>query len=387
MLNFYSTIDERVEKLMKFKKDQKLIFLCSTRDFHAMDWVESYKKISGCEPTIFTESKSGEGLKDLSSNYNSVHNLFLIDFFLFSSQNKFSSIYRNILKILLIPLQVFILKIKINKLKLKKSIFHCHGMYYSLIAALSGINFISTPQGSEILIRYDSFFYKLFADFIFKRSLFITIDSSSMKKKINNNFQSKIYIIQFGVNIDIIESIKQSHKVKRKNAALSPRGMTSLYQIREITYAFNSLKNKLLSLDFCYPFADIDYLESVKKISKNKSFYYGQLERIELYKKFLEYKYVISIPSSDSSPRSVYEAVICGCIVIVQLNKYLLELPKTIRERIVSVDIQNPNWLKKGLTEALLCKPLGQLDYKTKNYLDQKYQMKKILTIINSIDE
>ena len=158
-------------------------------------------------------------------------------------------------------------------------------MYYSLIAALSGINFISTPQGSEILIRYDSFFYKLFADFIFKRSLFITIDSSSMKKKINNNFQSKIYIIQFGVNIDIIESIKQSHKVKRKNAALSPRGMTSLYQIKEITYAFNSLKNKLLSLDFCYPFADIDYLESVKKISKNKSFYYGQLERIELYKK------------------------------------------------------------------------------------------------------
>ena len=368
---------------MKSKKIPSLIFFCSTRDYHAMDWVFSYEKLYDRKPIIFTDSRSGEGLKDLSENYHSVHVLFPISFFLFSSFSKLGSLFRNFLKILLIPTQVIILKLKIKKLKLNKSIFHCHGLYYSLLASLSGTPFICTPQGSEILNRYNFFFYNFFANIILKKSLFITVDSLSMKKKINNLFQNKTYIIQNGIDLNILKKIKRSYHVKRKNAVLSPRGMTPLYQIKEIIYAFNSLRGQLSSLDFCYPFADKNYLIYVKKLSKDKSCFYGRLDRIELYKKYLEYKYVISIPKSDSSPRSVYEAIICGCIVITQFNEYLLALPKIMRERIIVVDIENRSWLKKALLNYKSLKPLRKLDYETKNYLDQKFQMKKILSIVD----
>jgi hypothetical protein len=371
---------------MKFQNKPDLVFLCNTRDFHAMDWVRSFKELCGYEPVIFTETRSGEGLKDLSKDYQLVHNLFIIDFFLFSNQNKFNSTYRNFLKILLIPLQIIIFKIKIKRFKLHKSIFHCHGMYYSLLASLSGVKFISTPQGSEILIRYYSFLYRTVADFIFKKSFFVTVDSISMKKKINKLFKKKVYVIQNGIDIDLIKNIKLSSNPKRKNAAISPRGMTSLYRIKEIIFAFNSLKNNLDSIDFCYPFFDINYLKNIKKINKCNSKYFGQLQRAELIKKYLEYKYVISIPTSDSSPRSVYEAVICGCIVIVQYNDYLLQLPKLIKNRIIAVDIKNPNWLEEALQKAKACIPFNSIDLETKIYIDQKYQMKKILNIVNEFN-
>ena len=371
---------------MKFEIKSDLVFLCNTRDFHAMDWVRSYKELCGYEPVIFTETRSGEGLKDLSKDYQLVHNLFIIDFFLFSNQNKFNSIYRNFLKILLIPFQIIIFKIKIKRFKLHKSIFHCHGMYYSLLATLSGVKFISTPQGSEILIRYHSFFYRIFADFIFKKSIFVTVDSMSMKNKINKLFKKKVHVIQNGIDIDLIEKIKLSGNFKRKNAVLSPRGMNSLYRIKEIIFAFNSFENNLSSLDFCYPFFDMNYLKEVKKITKSKSKYFGQLQRVDLIKKFIKYKYVISIPISDSSPRSVYEAVICGCIVIVQYNNYLLSLPKQIKNRIIAVDIKNPNWLKEALQKAKACIPLNSIDIKTKIYIDQKYQMRKILNMVNEFN-
>lgn len=372
---------------MKFVKKYDLVFLCNTRDFHAMDWVNSYKNFFQCEPVIFTETRSGEGLKDLSEGYSLVHNLFIIDSFLFSNLNKLSSIYRNFLKILLIPLQIIILKIKIKKFKLNNSIFHCHGMYYSLLASLSGVKFISTPQGSEILIRYNSFIYRTIADFIFKKSFFVTVDLISMKKKINKFFKEKVHIIQNGIDIDLIEKIKLSGNFKRKNAVLSPRGMISLYRIKEIIFAFNSFKNNLSSLDFCYPFFDINYLREVKKLTKSKSKFFGQLNRADLIQKLIQYKYVISIPTSDSSPRSVYEAVICGCIVIVQYNEYLLSLPKQVKDRIIAVDINNPNWMEEALQKAKACTPIHSIDLETKIYLDQKYQMKKILNMINEYNE
>ena len=162
--------------------------------------------------------------------------------------------------------------------------------------------------------------------------------------------------------------------------------MTSLYRIKEIIFAFNSLKNNLDSIDFCYPFFDINYLKNIKKINKCNSKYFGQLQRAELIKKYLEYKYVISIPTSDSSPRSVYEAVICGCIVIVQYNDYLLQLPKLIKNRIIAVDIKNPNWLEEALQKAKACIPFNSIDLETKIYIDQKYQMKKILNIVNEFN-
>ena len=84
--------------------------------------------------------------------------MFNIDRWLFRKQSAYGNVWRNCMKLFFFPLQVACLK-KIAK-QYPHAIFHAHTMYYLFIAWLSGIEYIGSPQGDEILIRpYQSKIY------------------------------------------------------------------------------------------------------------------------------------------------------------------------------------------------------------------------------------
>ena len=70
----------------------------------------------------------------------------------------------------------------------------------------------------------------------------------------------------------------------------------------------------------------------------------GKVDKKNMYKILLETILVISIPSSDSSPRSVYEAIFCGCAVGITYQPYYDLLPLCMKKRIVLIDLNNNNW-------------------------------------------
>ena len=76
------------------------------------------------------------------------------------------------------------------------------------------------------------------------------------------------------------------------------------------------------------------------------------MPRLEMYKLMLSAKLVISIPASDSSPRSVYEAIFCGCFAVVTHNEWLDLLPDCMASRIIVADISSPTWLKDAIKYA-----------------------------------
>ena len=59
-----------------------------------------------------------------------------------------------------------------------------------------------------------------------------------------------------------------------------------------------------------------------------------------------------SIPISDSSPRSVYEAIFCGCIVAITWHPFFDDLPKCMQERVVIVNIEDEYWFDKAIEAA-----------------------------------
>ena len=61
---------------------------------------------------------------------------------------------------------------------------------------------------------------------------------------------------------------------------------------------------------------------------------------------------VVSIPSSDSSPRSVYEAIFCGCVVCITYHPYYDVLPQCMKDRIIVVDLNNKSWFKNAFQKA-----------------------------------
>ena len=61
---------------------------------------------------------------------------------------------------------------------------------------------------------------------------------------------------------------------------------------------------------------------------------------------------VVSIPLSDSSPRSVYEAIFSGCMVAAIDGAWIGQLPECMKARVMIVDPNSDAWLRDALEAA-----------------------------------
>ena len=137
---------------MQFKnsKYKNLVFLCGARDFHAMDWYRrSLEQLSNINIYILTDLIEGEKYKKLINARDKVFRLIILDNFLLRDQSGFGHFWRRLIKIIVFPLQVLLIKrfAKINP----DSIFYAHAMYYIWLAKFAGVKFVGRPQGNDIL--------------------------------------------------------------------------------------------------------------------------------------------------------------------------------------------------------------------------------------------
>ena len=332
----------------------QLVFVCSTRDFHAIDWYKSAKKICKLKPLILTDSKSSEGFKNLVNDKNNVFDLFIIDKFLFKKMSVLGNIWRNIIKLIFLPFQIYILK-KFSK-RNPGYIYYAHSMYYMWLCHFAKVKFIGTPQGSEILIRtYKSTIYKLFSAISIQSSIFTTCDSKKMARRIYEISKKHPYIIQNGVDTNYIEKINNQNrnKLMRKNEIVSFRGLSSLYRTKDIFKAREYFKETSeIPIRLIYPFYENSYRKKIFPLLKNFDNDIGKISKNKLLKEFTKYLLYISIPASDSSPRSVYECVLSGGIVAITREEYYEDLPKRMKDRIIVIDLKDKDWLLKSIEKA-----------------------------------
>lgn len=332
--------------------NKKIVFLCGARDFHAMDWYFSAKKSEiKNDICILTDLIEAEGYKKLINDNDDVSKLIIIDKILFKKQSKIGHYWRNIVKLTIFPFQVYLIK-KYNK-RNPNSLYHAHSMYYLFLAWAANVKYIGTPQGSDILIKpYKSYLYRYFAKKSLKSASIITVDSIKMKNKVSELIGVESIIIQNGIDIDKIYEVISIIKNSYRDRILSVRGITSLYRIKEIIQARDISKNHNKSISFVYPFFDDKYRNEVKSILSDNDNDIGRVNREEMYRILNESILVISIPTSDSSPRSVYESIFCGCAVAITYNRYYDDLPECMKSRIIIVDLNNENWFDYAINKA-----------------------------------
>ena len=326
---------------------KNIVIFGGARDYHVMDWYRTIRSlVKDRDVTFLTDLIGGEGFNVIIDNQDNIKRLLIIDKFLFSKQSYYGDKWRNILKILVLPYQIYLLKkyFKNNK----NSIFHAQPMYYMFLCWLSKIEFIGTPQGSEILVRpFKSKIYKYFAVKVLRAAKIITVDSHLMKDKIYELSKKQSFVIQNGIDINSIDKLKNNYKESKKDIC-SMRGFTPLYQIDKIVNARNNSSNKF-NIKFIYPFYEHSYKSEVIEKFENGDEDLGRLNRIEMYKLFLSSKLIISIPLSDSSPRSVYEAIFCGSCIAAVYNPWIEKLPDCMKQRIYIVDLNNKNWFEEAV--------------------------------------
>jgi len=257
-------------------------------------------------------------------------------------------------------------------------IFHSFTMYYIFLISLVRQGFIATPQGSEILVRFaTSKIYRSLCLFALRRAKYVIVDSAAMHSVLAP-YGISAYIHKNG--FDTQSAISQATQFNGfKSTILSVRNLRPLYRILDLVRTRNDSESKL-SIKFVYPSYDTDYFNEIKKLTLKADVFLGKLSKQDLYSEMSSALLVVSIPSSDSSPRSVYESILCGSIVAVTEQDYLNELPDELKSRIIIVDLSNPFWLSEAITKArILNEQKYYISDTTLDILDEKRLIQKLV--------
>jgi hypothetical protein len=333
---------------MTIKK--RIVIIGGARDYHVMDWYRTVRSLEQDRSvSLLTDLLGGEGFEVIVMHDDTVEKLFIIDRFLFSSQNKYGNIWRNFFKLLILPIQIFLLKKYVRKNP--NSILHAQPMYYMFLCSLANVEFIGTPQGSEVLVRpMRSKLYRVFARKALQSAKHVTVDSQSMRKGIFDLSGVNAIVIQNGIDLDEISKYRVLENNKTKVCSI--RGFTSLYRINEIISTRNASESKT-AISFIYPFYEENYRNEVELNMTKEDENLGRLNKTDMYELLSSSLLVISIPRSDSSPRSVYESIFLGACVAVTYNTWIEVLPKCMKERIFIVELDDINWLDKAMSYAI----------------------------------
>jgi len=326
-----------------------VIILGNARCYHTMDWYRTIRSVCDNDNVLFaTDLIQSEGHTLIAEDADKIISLFNIDRYLFSGQSKRVNLWRNFIKLLVAPAQVFFVK-NLNR-KYPDSLIHAHTMYYMFLCWVARVDFVGTPQGSEVLVRPQrSALYKFFAARALSAAKSITVDSKNMSDRVKELCGKDCFIFQNGVDTKAIYDVLDL-EISRSRV-VSFRGISPLYRTKEIAEAKGLLKSEV-NLDYIYPLWEEDYKDEVEAISKSTDCFLGRVDRNTMYRIFNESILAISIPKSDSSPRSVYEAIFCGCIVAVTYNSWIDVLPSCMRKRLFIVDLANDRWLEDALEYA-----------------------------------
>ena len=324
----------------------QVLFLGNGRCYHTMDWFRSAQALRPESPPVLaTELIDGESFLKLITPDDRVERLLVIDRLLFAKQSRLGDIWRNAVKLALLPVQVVIFRRILNRYP--NSVVHAHSMYYIALARFSGCSYVATPQGSELLARpLRSRAYRLFARTALAGASRITVDSVAMQQALSRLFGLPSALVQNGIDVSSIRHLQRTPVARDK--VVSVRGLVSNYRIDRILDARNRRATGT-AIHLCYPFADSEYKASLQSRMIDGDRDLGRLGRRELHQLLLSAYLVISIPNSDSSPRSVYEAIFCGCIVATSDGGWLAQLPACMRERIIVVDLNSEDWLVEAM--------------------------------------
>lgn len=334
---------------MIINNSAEIIFVCGASDYHSMDWYHEVKNICVNKKILLaTDFADNNNEKNCILPDDKVVSLFNISSLLWKTSSKYGDLWRNLVKLLFSPMEIIGLK-KLAKQN-PNALFHAHSMYYIFLCWLAKVKFIATPMGSDVLVRpEESKLYKYFTKKSLSAAHLITVDSTKMQDKVFDLSKRTSSVIQNGIEVKKIISFL-TPTISRKTI-VSLRAFYPNYQIEEILKSRSHSDNKV-NLTFIYPFYEIGYKEKISQGFIDGDIDQGRLPKEKLYSLLASSLLAISVPESDSSPRSVYEAIFCGCCVAVTYSPWIDSLPTCMRERLFIVDFNDKAWLDKAIVKA-----------------------------------
>ena len=329
----------------------RIVFVGNGRCYHTMDWCRSVRP---CLPpdswTFLTDCVESEGHIRILTPADRHEMLIPIDGLLLHEQSALANRWRNLLKFLLLPLQAAVLRAKIGDPRGR--VIHAHTFYYGMLCRAAHLPYLFTPQGGELTERpKESGLYRRLMRWVLQGATFSFVDSERMRAAAAELGCAAVGVFQYGIDTGTCR-LADTGKLRRR--LVSNRGIEANYRIDRIQEA-RDRECPQLPLTFFYPLWDVQYQEDYRARLRAGDEDLGRIPKERCYDIYAEARLVISVPHSDSSPRSVYEAIFCGAPVATTASRWVDDLPPSMRSRVLLVDPDREGWLARALNWADEC--------------------------------
>ncbi|MBI4283992.1 MAG: glycosyltransferase family 4 protein [Chloroflexi bacterium] len=209
----------------------------------------------------------------------------------------------------------------------KPDIVHAIELDEGFAAAASGFHpFVMTPNGSDLLVWAKSHpLVRIVARYVFARADAVTSDSLPLQKAslALGATRDRNYIIQWGVDLTRFHPRIDRDRVRAKYALgnspliLSSRALTRNYNTDTIIRSLPAVLQEMPSAKMMFVYGFSGQEAEMKKLASalgvaDATIFVGPVDYAEMPYYQAAADICLSVPSSDSSPRSVYEAMACG---------------------------------------------------------------------------
>lgn len=249
-------------------------------------------------------------------------------------------------KIFTVIAQLIILRNIIRKTK--PDILHLHSLYYpSILGVFTGVkHLVVTPWNGDVTwTKQNSFLYRKIKKLTFKKAQLVTADCRLMKDMCLKKFKAKedcVKIIYWsGVDLNKFrtdlptEAIRKKFHLENTQVVLSVRSISPIYNIDVLVEsAYTVIKEFpavkfVLIWNYCNDRILIDLKKKAKKLGVRQSIIFlGNVPHEELPLFYNLADVCVSIPSYDSVPTSLLEAMACGVPPVVSDLPCVLEWVK-----------------------------------------------------------
>jgi len=339
-----------------------ILYIGSSSDWHVDLWVK-YFTISHCV-YLFSDKEDYLNNQPLD-NVNIIESRGILGKFLNSIKSQSHVLYQ-INK--LISVRVFARQVDKVIKQYDIDVVHAHSLYYGYLASFlkTDVPLVFTPMGSDVIIHAQkSRIYRRMSQKAFRRADTITGDSILLQKqgyKVGAR-KDQNYIVQNGVDSTIFfpktNDIRNQFGISVDEVLLfSPRAITPIYNIDIIVESLAQLKSKRYKFKCMFSFAfGNEYVAKLNvQISRlgvdDKIIWLGHLTYDDMAKHYNAADIIISVPSSDSSPKSVYEAMFCRKPIIVSDLEWSYELLSGCN-CFSRVGVRDPTQLSTAIAEII----------------------------------
>lgn len=228
--------------------------------------------------------------------------------------------------------------------EVRPQVVHAHWMPFATMAAFAGARpLVATAWGSDIYAL--SRLRRHTISIALRRTALATSDSADLLDRLRalGPKSLRTSLINWGVDLDAMRiPTEQERRESRARLGLgsgpvlfSPRGLQDLYNPGVVAEAFSRVRSTIPEAELLLKHSGDDDLVQAQWEAMPGVHVVGRVDPEQMKDLFRASDVTLSIPSTDSSPRSVWEAMASGSVAVLSDLPWVHELIEDGRDALV----------------------------------------------------